>query len=118
MDTITIQALSDDAASSVPSVNDGQRLLSILLAEINSYEQIKEASNTSFRVAAERAIFAINRETPSPIDRRDTPSLLPTVVNQTGSALERVQNIADSILIALDSLEADPNIASLLNEES
>lgn len=109
------EAISDSATIAVATVTEAQALLTELFSELKSYEQSKLASELSFDVLIRRAIYGINKETPTPEESFSSEAILP-YVEAEGCSLERLQFLSTSIEVAIDTIKSDPNIFSLLDD--
>jgi len=112
---VTNEATSDTSSVSVSNVTEAQALLTELFTELKGLEQSRLATEINFGVLVRRAIYAINKETPPSASEASAASILPYVDSQ-GCALERVQFLGASIEVAIDTITADPNISSLLDD--
>jgi hypothetical protein len=112
---VTNEATSDTSSVSVSNVTEAQALLTELFTELKGFEQSRLASEMDFGVLIRRAIYAINKESPPSASEISATSILPYIDSQ-GSALERIQFLGTSIEVAIDTIAADPNISSLLDD--
>ena len=112
---LVVSVVGTDSDINIETLEDAKVILSLFLEEVRSDEQIRSASSANIEVFIKRAIYSLNKETVVPNEAAQIDSILPYIDNQSGCALQRVNQLANQVDAALSIIENDGNWMSTLD---